>query len=154
MVTIDMAPATCDPPNRGVDPVLLLARRIAATALIVFLAAGGFGVCAGWAATPEARMACCADGGACPMHTSPDRGASATGVVSQAEADSCCAASERDDSTPSTSGFVPLVSLGPVVSPVPVVVPETNALFDAWRAPVPLSGSHVPTHLLLSVFLI
>ncbi len=133
---------------------VLLTRRLAASALIFFLSAGGFGLCAGWEATPEARMVCCVGVGACPMHKSTARDADATHMVSQADADSCCAASERDDSTPSSSAFVPVVSLGPVVSPISAVAPPTGTPFDARRALVPLPGSQVPKHLLLSVFLI
>lgn len=134
--------------------VLLLPRRISAAALIFFLSCGGFGPCAGWQATPEARMACCVGSGTCPMRKAEATGIPATSVVSQADADRCCAASERDDSTPSSSAFVPLVALDRVISPVPVVVVAPTALFDSWRTLVPLPGSEVPKHLLLSVFLI
>lgn len=134
--------------------VLLLIRRIAAAALIFFLSSGGFGLCAGWEATPEARMACCLSGESCPMHTSAAPGTDAHKVISQADADSCCAASEPDDSTPSTAGFVPVVSLGAVASPIATADVRTAAPAAAWRALVPLPTSPVPTHLLLSVFLI
>jgi hypothetical protein len=138
-----------------VDPVLLFARRIAATALVLLLAGGGSGLCAGWAATPEARMACCVDGAACPMH-GPDAegGGESTSALSQSEADSCCAASERDGATQPAPVFVPVSSLAVVVAPVPVVVPRTAAPIDAWRVPLPLPGTHVAKHLFLSVFLI
>jgi hypothetical protein len=133
--------------------VLVLTRRIAASALIFVLTAGGFGLCAGWKATPEARMACCKSGAACPMHKSDHRDG-ATHVVSQTEADSCCASSEQDEAAPSTSAFVPLVALGLVISPISVFAPPTDAPLDSWRALVPLPGSQVPKHLFLSVFLI
>ena len=73
-------------------------------------------------------------------------------LLSQADADSCCAASERDDSTPSSSASLPLVSRCPAACPVSVAVPSTTAPVDAWRTFVPLSGSPVPKHLFLSVF--
>ena len=132
--------------------VLLFTRRIATAALIFLLSAGGSALCAGWEATPQARMACCTDDGACPMHKSEASGS--TRVVSQAEADSCCAASERGDSTPSASSFVPVVSLGPVVGSIAVFALPARFSFEAWRAVVHLPGSQVPKHLLLSVFLI
>lgn len=133
---------------------MLLTRRIAALAVAAFISGGNVGLCAGWEATAEARMACCAEGGSCPMHQPAGQDSGSSRVVSQAEADSCCAASESDDSTPSASNFVPTVSLAAVASPVLLVVLPTRASFDFWRAPTPRPGSQVPKHLLLSVFLI
>jgi len=130
--------------------VRVLTRRIAAIALSVVLSSAGVGLCAGWAATPEARMACCAKGGDCPMHKSAQGSGK---VISQGDADGCCAASERDHSTPSQT-FAPSVSLALVVSPISVVVPSIVVPPDAWHALVPLPGSQVPRHLLLSVFLV
>lgn len=138
----------------GVLPLLM--RRVASLALSVVFSVGGVGLCAGWEATPEARMACCASGNICPMRNSAP-GADASDprhVVSQAEADNCCASSERDDSTPPSLAFIPVVALAHVVSPVASVVDPAATPFDAWRAFVPLPGSHVPKHVLLSVFLI
>jgi hypothetical protein len=97
-------------------------------------------------------MACCVDGGHCPMHKSAHGSATAK-VISQADADGCCAASQRDHSTPSPT-FVPLVSLALVVSPIPVVVLSAVVSPDIWHALAPLPGSQVPRHLLLSVFLV
>lgn len=101
-------------------------------------------------------MACCKSGAACPMHKSheSDLRDGATHVVSQTEADNCCASSEQDEAAPSTSAFVPLVALGLVISPISVFAPPTDAPLDLWRALVPLPGSQVPKHLFLSVFLI
>lgn len=132
--------------------VRMVTRRVAAIALSVVLTSGGAGLCAGWAATPEARMACCAKGGDCPMHRSA-HGSDLPTVVSQVDADTCCAASERDPSTPSPT-FVPLASLALVVAPVPVVVPSTHVPPVAWHAPVPRASNQVSRHLLLSVFLV
>lgn len=134
--------------------VLSRARRITAITLTLFLSAGGFGLCAGWEATPEARMACCANEDACPMHKSATPGSASSRVVSQAQADNCCAASERGNSTPSSPTFVPLVSLALVVGPISLFVPPAVVPLDAWRAFVPLLSSQVRKHLLLSVFLI
>jgi hypothetical protein len=111
-------------------------------------------VCAGWLATPEARMACCADGQTCPMHKSDADDTASARVISQAEADSCCAASEKDSSAPSPSTFVLNVSLAIVPSPVHMVVAATAVQPDAWRTLTPLPTTHVPKHLLLSVFLV
>ena len=131
----------------------VLTRAIALVAVLT-ITAGSWAECAGWQATPEARMACCVEGAACPMHNRAVPGSDSTAIVSQAEADSCCAASDRDDSSPSSPNFVPAVSVATVASPVLLVVPPTRASFDLWRALAPLPGTQVPKHLLLSVFLI
>src|SRR5687767_13502336 len=101
--------------------------------------------------TAEARMACCSEGDRCPMHTSHSDDSTA---VSQVEADRCCAASERRDSAPSASAFVPAIVQGVVATPVPFAAPELRPHRDAWRTLVPISATAVPKHLLLSVFLI
>jgi hypothetical protein len=132
--------------------VLVCSRRIAAAALVLVLSAGGSGLCAGWAATPEARMACCIDGSSCPMHTSSGEGAQV--LVTQAAADGCCGTSDRDDSTPSATTFVPVAGLAPQHGPVVAAVSSEGRRFGPLRALVPLPGSQVPKHLLLSVFLI
>jgi hypothetical protein len=104
-------------------------------------------------ATPEARMACCSDDGPCPMHKSEFEDGP-TRVVTQAEADRCCAASEHEDSTPSQSNAAFFVTLAIAVSPIPGLLPAPEAHADIWRASVPIPASHVPKHLLLSVFLV
>jgi hypothetical protein len=87
------------------------------------------------------------------MHADSDDSTSRR-VITQAEADRCCATSERDDSAPSESSFVLAASLGFVVSPVPPVLPEA-AIARAWnRTFAPLPPTHVPKHLLLSVLLV
>lgn len=85
------------------------------------------------------------------MHKGAGRAASG---VTQAQADSCCAMSEQDDATPATATFVRVVSLGLVVSPLRDAGSLHDVRFDVSRTLVPLPGSHVPKHLLLSVFLI
>ena len=98
-------------------------------------------------------MACCLNG-ACPMHQSDEHGQDSADPVSQAEADSCCVASESADPTPTSPVFamvlpsaIPVQQLFAFVSPLILMV-------NAAREPIPLSGSLVPKHLLLSVFLI
>ena len=133
--------------------VLSFTRRLSAVVLTLVLAASQAGVCAGWMATPEARMACCAVGGTCQMHKSEREDGSTRGLT-QAEADRCCAASEQDDSTPSPSSAGFFVALGIVHSPVPALIPDPQAHVELWRASVPIPTAHVPKHLLLSVFLV
>jgi len=75
--------------------------------------------------------------------------------MTQAQADSCCASSERDHSNQSSPTFVVVISnavLGPGVV-VPVTVPAL-VLSDAWRTSAPLPTAPIPKYVLLSVFLI
>jgi hypothetical protein len=119
------------------------------------LAAANGAVCAGWLATPEARMACCSEGGECPMHKGDSHRSGSECVLTQAQADSCCASSERENSSQSSPTFVPGISaavLG-VGMVLPASVPAL-VLSDAWRMSAPLPVAPVPRHVLLSVFLL
>ena len=107
--------------------------------------------CAGWQASPEARMACCQDG-ACPMHRHED-GASPAHIT-QAAADECCALSPRHESSPSRAAFATTITLAVLQTLPPVVLSlaPTPALSAPWETPSP--PTHVPKHILLSVFLV
>jgi hypothetical protein len=129
----------------------LLTRRLPALLLTLALSASHAALCAGWLATPQARMACCSMDGACPMHKS-DSTDWRSRAVTQAEADSCCAASEQENSAPSASVSAFSVSFSPVFSRP--VLPTAVAQPRAWRMLVPVPAAHVPKHLLLSVFLV
>jgi hypothetical protein len=131
-----------------------LSRRFSAVFVTLALVAGQAGVCAGWMPTPEARMRCCSDEAPCPMHKSDSEDDGAKRVVSQAEADTCCAASENDTSAPSSSTFNLNVPLAVFPSPLHVVLPATATPTSARRTLIPLPLSHVPKHVLLSVFLV
>src|SRR3954464_10180823 len=129
-------------------------RRIAAFVAALALCAGNVAVCAGWQATPEARMACCMDDTTCPMHKSDHHEHSSRHTVSQAQADSCCAAgAQRRDSVSAGSTF----AVSGAIALVPVVaftVPVSTFSSQGWRALVPLPVASTPKHLLLSVFLV
>jgi hypothetical protein len=128
---------------------------VSAVLLSLGLLAGNAGVCAGWAATPGERMACCAEGAECPMHDGPSDGPDSHHEVTQAQADACCAASERDQSNSSNPTAVTAIS--PAVLGVGVVyqaVPPVLVLTDGWRTAAPVPSPPVPRHLLLSVFLV
>ena len=129
-------------------------KRLSAVLLTLALAVGQAGVCAGWMPTAEARMACCSDDGPCSMHKSDSEHDESKRVVSQAEADRCCAASEQDDSAPLPAGPAFSVTLAVVLSPVSALIPDPQAAVELWRASVPIPTTHVPKHLLLSVFLV
>ena len=88
------------------------------------------------------------------MHTSNSEDDESKRVVSQAEADGCCAASEQDDSAPSPAGPAFFVALTVALSPVPTLLPEPPSHASISRVPVPVPPAHVPKHVLLSVFLV
>ena len=130
-------------------------RRLSAVILTIGLLAGNAAVCAGWLATPEARMACCAEGGNCPMHKGDSHSSGSERVLTQAQADSCCASSEQENSNQSNPSFVTAIT--PAVLGVGTVLPASVpalVLSDAWRTSAPLPGAPVPKHVLLSVFLV
>lgn len=132
---------------------MLLARRIGAVALVLFMSGGDATLCAGWKVKAAARMACCVSG-ACPMHQSDEHGSGSANNVSQAEADSCCVASESADPTPTSPVFAMVLPSAIPVRQLFALVSPLILMADAAREPIPLSGSPVPKHLLLSVFLI
>lgn len=125
--------------------------RLAAVVILIALPLSAWAQCAGWQSTAEARMACCAQEDQCPMRS---KSQSDHQMVTQAEADACCALSERSTSTPSGSSHLAPVTLAVVSTPVPPVLPDQASLRAGWREPVPIVSSPVPRHLLLSVFLV
>ncbi|HWV94592.1 MAG TPA: hypothetical protein VNZ24_09750 [Vicinamibacterales bacterium] len=134
--------------------MLSLARRASAIALSIALAAGQAAVCAGWMPTPEARMACCSDG-SCPMHKGDSHQSASERVLSQAQADSCCASSQdrnSNQSNPTVAAAITAAVLGAGIvfrADVPALV-----LSDGWRTSAPRRVAPVPKHVLLSVFLV
>lgn len=130
-------------------------RRLSAVLVAIGLLAGNAAVCAGWLPTPEARLACCSEGGACPMHNGDSRSSGSARVLTQAQADRCCASSERkhsDQSGPSLATVITAAVLGSGVV-LPANVPAL-VLSDGWRTSAPIPIAPVPKHLLLSVFLV
>ena len=129
--------------------VVNLLRRTTALIVVLSLGAAGWAECAGWQTTAAARIACCSGSGDCPMH----RGAET--IVTQAQADSCCAASNSNPSKPSDEAFSLPLSAALVASTfstlASIMAPASR---DAWRTHVPLPVGQVPRHVLLSVFLI
>ena len=117
--------------------------------------AGNAAVCAGWLPTAEARMACCADGVECPMHKGDSDRSGPERVITQAQADSCCAAAEGQDSDQSNPSSVTAITAA--VLGVGVVLPANVpalVLSDAWRTSAPIPITPIPKHVLLSVFLV
>ena len=152
-----IAEASFDTASLGEHPrrVLRLVQRLAALALTLALMAGNAAVCAGWLPTPEARMACCADGGECPMHEGASHRSGSERVLTQLQADSCCASSESQKSSQSSPTFVAAITaaiLG-AGTVLPANVPAL-VLSDGWRTSAPIPVAPVPKHVLLSVFLV
>jgi hypothetical protein len=108
--------------------------------------------CAGWQATEEARMDCCAEG-LCPLH---GHGQEPSGTqLTQAAADSCCALSALPQSAPSATVFASTITqavLQTLPPPVTLTSTPTMPIAAPWETPSP--PQHVPTHLLLSVLLV
>ncbi len=135
--------------------MLRLVQRLSALALTLGVDGGNAAVCAGWLPTPEARMACCADGAECPMHKGDSHRSGSERVLTQAQADSCCASSERENSNQSNPSFVAAITAA--VLGVGIVLPASVpalVLSDAWRTSAPIPIAPVPKHVLLSVFLV
>ena len=88
------------------------------------------------------------------MHNGESHRSRSARVVTQAEADTCCASSEREESTPSTAfaAAISIAVLGPGIL-LPAHVPAL-VLSDDWRTVSPLPTTPVPKHVLLSVFLV
>lgn len=130
-------------------------RCISAVLLSLALAIGNAAVCAGWARTAEARMTCCAEGHECPMHKGRSHESGSVRVFTQAQADACCAASERDQSgsaNPMAVASITATVLGAGV--VLLDVTPSLILTDGWRMDAPTQSPPVPRHVLLSVFLV
>ena len=135
--------------------MLRVIHRFAALALALGLVTGNAPVCAGWRATPEARMECCADEAECPMHKGDSHHPGSERIVTQVQADSCCAAAEGQNSNQSNPSFVTAITA--TVLGVGVVLPANVpalVLSDAWRTSAPIPIAPVPKHVLLSVFLV
>ena len=100
-------------------------------------------------------MACCADGIECPMHKGDSDRSGSERVLTQAQADSCCAAAEGQSSNQSNPSFVTAITAA--VLGVGVVLPANVpalVLSDGWRPAAPTRAGPVPKHVLLSVFLV
>ena len=128
--------------------------RLAVLHLALASTAGSLRLCDGWKATPEARMACCAKGAACPMREHQGKGHhDAHRATQQSRADTCCAASSRDGAAASAAFVLPsltFASLGPV-APEDGRPLARHLHIRGDESPPP---DDVPRHLRLSVFLL
>jgi hypothetical protein len=131
----------------------LLSRRFAAALCVLALAPGAWAHCGGWSVSAESRRACCQPGGGCHDRDTRHSGAA---VDSQAAADSCCATSESDDTSPSPTPFALNVTSGLLQPALPAVVPPARqvAIGRRYLTGNSLLASAIPKHLFLSVFLV
>jgi hypothetical protein len=99
-------------------------------------------------------MACCMNGTDCPMHKSDGPNHSSKRAFSQAQADSCCAASaQRRDSVSAASMFASSVATA-LVPVAAVIAPKAPSPQQKGRPLVPLPGASTPKHILLSVLIV
>ena len=130
--------------TRAHDPVMRAHRREIPAAVIIaaLLATTSGSVCAGWASSPDARMACCAMAG----HDGDGQAA-----------DDCCAAGKQrqHSETPLSNATLAPASLVALLTPsVPLAA---DGIARAWRPrqhPPDTPRSSTDTRLLLSVFVI
>jgi hypothetical protein len=87
------------------------------------------------------------------MHRRDSQGTDTVRVLTQLEADDCCAASEREESGQSSPAFVLTSAVLGSGTVLPVTVPAL-VLTDGWRPAAPIPIAPVPRHILLSVFLL
>jgi hypothetical protein len=89
------------------------------------------------------------------MHQGESSRSGSARVITQAQADNCCASSERDSSSQSNPTVVASITQAVLGTGVifPALVPA-RVLSDAWRTVAPPPTTPVPKHVLLSVFLV
>jgi hypothetical protein len=131
--------------------VQLVYRQLAAIVCLLALTQGSWAECGGWQVTAAARRACCEQSANCPSHRND---ADRPGSVAQSAADSCCAASEPDQSSPSRTPFAASITVAVLHPALSVLVPAQLATALDTPELVGLRASPVSKHLLLSVFLV
>lgn len=87
------------------------------------------------------------------MHPSEDQNGAGRRAVTQAEADSCCAASEQDDASPTAKS--PSAIVAPLATTAPMLLlPPANTQAMARDRRAPDRALPVSRNVLLSVFII
>ena len=89
------------------------------------------------------------------MHKGDSHRSGSARVLTQAQADSCCAFSEGENSNqsnPTVASAITAAVLGAGIA-FPAYVPAL-VLSDGWRTSAPRRVAPVPKHVLLSVFLV
>lgn len=129
-------------------------RRLRIAVLVLALSAGNGGLCAGWMAAPEARMACCAGDGSCAMHQASMEAEGHAHPINQSDADRCCAISERGESGPAAAALALPTGLSLTSGPAPETLLAPVHLPRPAGESVHRPGCHVSRHLFLSVLLV
>jgi hypothetical protein len=90
------------------------------------------------------------------MHKGESSRPGSVRVITQAQADNCCASSERESSNQSNPTFVASLTTQAVLGTGVIIlaIVPARVLSDAWRAAAPRPTTPVPKHVLLSVFLV
>ena len=88
------------------------------------------------------------------MHKADSLDPNSARAVSQAEADRCCAASEGDQSSQTSSTFASSMSLAVLGTPTLLPAAPAVDIGAARSAVLRLPPSHVSKHVLHSVFLV
>ena len=134
--------------------VLTRLSRFVAITIVLVLVGGHLAECQGWLATPEARMACCANEQECPMHKAGQHSSGSNHRTSQSDADRCCATSDRGESMPTS--VKASVAGGLALIPVTLagVLPRAETRFDNPTEQASGPPTSRSRHVLLSVFLI
>ena len=89
------------------------------------------------------------------MHKGDSHRSGSGRVLTQVQADSCCASSERENPNQSSPTFAAAITAA--VLGVGIVLPAkvpALVLSDAWRTAAPIPVAPVPKYVLLSVFLV
>ena len=89
------------------------------------------------------------------MHKGDSHRSGSERVLTQAQADSCCASSESKNSNQFSPMFVAVITAAVLGAGhvLPANIPAL-VLSDGWRTSAPIPVTPVPKHLLLSVFLL
>jgi len=134
--------------------VLRVWGRLAALTMAIVIASGQLAECQVWLATPEARMACCANEQECPMHKAGQHPSGSNQRISQSDADRCCATSEPGESVPASVKASAVD--GPALIPISLsgVLAPRATWFDTPVERVASPPTSRSRHVLLSVFLI
>lgn len=89
------------------------------------------------------------------MHKGPSHESGHHPDVTQAQADACCAASERDLPNSSNPAAVTTISVAVLGAGIVVrTISPASLSTDVWRTDALIHSPPVPRHVLLSVFLV
>ena len=120
-----------------------MASRLTAALLVFALFGLGVSPCSGWESTAKARHDCC------HRHSGGH-----SGPISQAEADQCCATSERQTQQRAAQFAGPAFLLLPLLESVVVAAADITPPDRTDPATVPVPSPQARLHLLFSVFLV